>query len=299
MQDIQRTCFSSVSEISGLDHQNQNIIATSDFVVIDHVSPYYVFRDLLQSDVPYRIDDYRFMIFHKADLHITANLTPVHLTDNTIAFIRNGGVVQFPTLPSPETQISGFVLRGEFMRYVLRTCNLSAFEGKLRLFCLHVTAEEVSCLEHVLKAITMLLCRPKPFQNTIESLFAAAITYIISLYEKESNNGIQEKTRAQQVFGQFAELVNEHCIKHHSLSFYADRLCLTERYLGTLVHQASGMTAKEFIDRALTTEAQLTLKHSSLNPTQISDELNFANPSFFSKFFKRMTGMTPLEYRNT
>ena len=53
----------------------------------------------------------------------------------------------------------------------------------------------------------------------------------------------------------------------------------------------------QWINQAVILEAKVLLKHSNLLVFQISDELNFPNPSFFSKFFKRMTGMTPAEYQ--
>lgn len=85
--------------------------------------------------------------------------------------------------------------------------------------------------------------------------------------------------------------------REHQIAFYADRLCLTERYLGTLVHQVSGVTAQEWIDRAIIMEIKVKLRHTNLSLKQISDDLNFPNPSIFSKYFKRLTSMTPLEYK--
>lgn len=55
----------------------------------------------------------------------------------------------------------------------------------------------------------------------------------------------------------------------------------------------------EWVNQAVVLEAKVLLKHSDLLTYQIADELHFPNPSFFSKFFKRMTGMTPQEYQRT
>ena len=73
-------------------------------------------------------------------------------------------------------------------------------------------------------------------------------------------------------------------------------MCLSQRYLGTVVRQTSGTTAKEWIDRALITQAKVLLHHSDKSVIQISEELNFPNPAFFSKYFKRLTGMTPKQF---
>lgn len=82
-----------------------------------------------------------------------------------------------------------------------------------------------------------------------------------------------------------------------TVGFYADKLCLTPRYLNTLIRQVSHQTVMEWINQSVILEAKVLLKHSNLLVYQISDELHFPNPSFFCKFFKRMTGMTPQEYQ--
>ena len=83
----------------------------------------------------------------------------------------------------------------------------------------------------------------------------------------------------------------------HSLSFYADKMCVTPRYLGVVIKETSGITVKEWIDRALITNAKIMLKYENIPIAQIAEDLNFPNPSFFCKFFKRITGMTPHEFR--
>ena len=76
-------------------------------------------------------------------------------------------------------------------------------------------------------------------------------------------------------------------------------MCLTERYLGTVVRQASGVTAKQWLDRALEARIKVELRHSDKSLSQIAYEMNFSNPSFFSKYFKRLTGVSPAAFRNT
>ena len=67
--------------------------------------------------------------------------------------------------------------------------------------------------------------------------------------------------------------------------------------MSTLIKKVSGRAAKEWIDNTLLTLAKIELKHTNKSVAQIADELNFPNPSFFSKFFRRMTGKTPGAYR--
>lgn len=104
-------------------------------------------------------------------------------------------------------------------------------------------------------------------------------------------------SRQEELFRRFIALVNQHSKHERSVNFYADKLCLTPHYLSSVIRETSGQTVMQWINQAVILEAKVLLKHSNLLVFQISDELNFPNPSFFSKFFKRMTGMTPAEYQ--
>ena len=116
------------------------------------------------------------------------------------------------------------------------------------------------------------------------------------LFHQQADSLAATRSREQTIFDRFIQLVNQHCREEHKISYYADRMCLTERYLGTVVRQTSGTTAKDWIDRALITQAKVLLRHSNHSVLQISEELNFPNPAFFSKYFKRLTGITPSEF---
>ncbi len=95
----------------------------------------------------------------------------------------------------------------------------------------------------------------------------------------------------------FLELVNQHAIHHRDIAFYADKLCVTPNHLGFMVKKMSGSTVVEWINRHILQEAKVELKFTDRPITDIAYRLNFSTPSFFAKFFKRETGMTPLEYR--
>ena len=88
--------------------------------------------------------------------------------------------------------------------------------------------------------------------------------------------------------------VGEEIVYH----IYADRLCITPNYLSSIVRRNSGLTVMQWINRHIIQQAKLQLKYSDLPVWQIAESLNFPNPSFFSKLFKRETSMTPGEYRN-
>ncbi len=105
--------------------------------------------------------------------------------------------------------------------------------------------------------------------------------------------------RSQMVFDQFIKLVGEYHTKYRNVGFYADKLCLTPKYLSKLIKTATGKSAPEWIDGFVILEAKNLLKYSDISIKEIVYRLNFPNQSVFYKFFKCRTGMTPTEYRNS
>ena len=85
--------------------------------------------------------------------------------------------------------------------------------------------------------------------------------------------------------------------QERSISFYAEKLCLTPKDLSSIIKQATGKLAGEWIDACVVLEAKMLLKCSEKSIQQIAEELNFANQSFFGKYFKHHTGMSPSKYK--
>jgi AraC-like DNA-binding protein len=116
--------------------------------------------------------------------------------------------------------------------------------------------------------------------------------------EARKNTETERTARLNQVFERFIALVNEYHCSERGMAFYADKLCLTPKYLSKLIKQASGKSAPEWIDNFVILEAKNLLKYTNLAIKEIVFQLHFPNQSVFYKFFKAHTGMTPSEYRN-
>lgn len=97
----------------------------------------------------------------------------------------------------------------------------------------------------------------------------------------------------------FMELVQEHYREERLIGFYADKLCITPKYLSKLVKDNTGRSAGEWIDSHVILEARAMLQSSDMTIQQIATSLNFPNQSFFGKYFKRATGLSPKQYRSS
>ena len=103
--------------------------------------------------------------------------------------------------------------------------------------------------------------------------------------------------RAEEYFRQFTELLGEHYKHDRSVGFYARQLCITPKYLTTLIKRISGKSVSEWIDNYVILEAKTLLKYSNMSVQEIAYYLNFPNQSFFGSYFKRNAGMSPSQYK--
>ena len=136
------------------------------------------------------------------------------------------------------------------------------------------------------------------FQKEITLSLLHALFYDIdNIVDRHMPMGTQSKTRKDELFEQFIHTIQQYYKKERSVSFYADKLCLTPKHLSNVLKELTGKSAGEWIDDYVILEAKTLLKSTSLTVLQISEELNFANQSFFGKYFKQHTGMSPMQYR--
>ena len=115
---------------------------------------------------------------------------------------------------------------------------------------------------------------------------------------REGNAPAGHKPRQQQLFDRFLDLVAQHYTEQRSISFYAGLMCLTPKYLSAAVRQASGRNAGEWIKDYVVLEAKALLKSRLYTVQQVGDRLHFANASFFAKYFRAATGLSPRQYIN-
>lgn len=116
-------------------------------------------------------------------------------------------------------------------------------------------------------------------------------------YAKKLEGAAREKDKRQLHYEKFISDVQSHYKIIRTLPFYAGRLGVSVTYLTELVKEKHGMTAADYIDKHTATECMALLNSTSLSINQISRMMNFPSSSVFGKFFKRMTGCSPTEYR--
>lgn len=137
-----------------------------------------------------------------------------------------------------------------------------------------------------------------PFDNHECKLLLLALTYrLCSIYSRRI---IEEKNVAGHKIDTFIKLIRlieKYYMQERGVAFYADKLCLSPKYLSALSKSVCGYTVQELVFRAIIRKSIFWLKNTNKSVQEISDDLNFPSASFFGTFFKKQTGLAPSYYR--
>ncbi len=99
------------------------------------------------------------------------------------------------------------------------------------------------------------------------------------------------------LYERFLQLVQEHCMKEREVKFYSGKLNITPKYLNYICKVNTGISSSEWIQRYVKERIILLLQNKNLNISEIADEMDFSSRSFFTRYVKKMLGVTPKEYR--
>ena len=166
--------------------------------------------------------------------------------------------------------------------------------------CILLSDEDMTALPAYFRYIQSIYNRSEhSYRIEITKHLLLVMCYeIAAIYQKDSISKNQIYSYKDTVFRNFVRLLSD---KHHEerrVAYYAQELCITPKYLSSVVKEVSNKTAAEWIDDFVLRNVKIFLTTTSLTIQQISDKFTFPNPSFFTQYFKRATGKTPKAFRN-
>lgn len=241
---------------------------------------------LVREHQPYQLEDGRVMRILSGEAESIINMEPFLLSTGMLLVVPKHSVFEIERM-SNNLNIQMFSFRDLPAESLFKSCTVF----RLNDDDWHLTGEYIHLLWHTVNRQPLSI-------TVVKALQTAMLNELHIIYNKEySKKDHNPINRKDEIMHQFYVLLNKHGSKEHSVAFYADKICITPNHLGATVKEVSGATVQEWIHRYIIQQAKLMLKYSSTPVNNISEKLNFPNPSFFSKFFKRETGVTPLQYR--
>ena len=157
----------------------------------------------------------------------------------------------------------------------------------------------ISCFNQIKNVIKQ---KDNPYRREIIKCLFSAHYYGLGYYIHSSNCQNKQTVRMtyqQELCERFITLVSENYKEKREIGYYADKLCVSNKYLSSLLKQETGLTALQWIEKYVVLYAKSCLSSTSMTVQQISDELFFPSQSVFGKYFKRVEGISPKQYRQS
>lgn len=124
-----------------------------------------------------------------------------------------------------------------------------------------------------------------------------AMFYGYSYTKHKVSNNLKGTDRQIEIYTSFLNVLNANFKREREVRFYADRLCVTAKHLSHVVKEVVGKSALDIIEEYVITESKALLLSTNMSIQQIGENLNFPSLSVFGKYFRRITGISPSEYR--
>lgn len=259
-------------------------------------------------EYPCRFHGYMAFFCIKGEFEVEINLKKFTIRKDSMFIYTPGNIVRVTNIDPQEKESVHFVVVAisEDLMSSTRFDFSKLYNESLRLLespCIVINENERELCRKYFDLIQEVSKMRMPNMRESVAALISSIFYLMGamwtdrLTAAKKNGGEEVSTRSKIVLEDFLLLVRDYHTKERSLSFYADKLYLTPKYLSKLIKSVSGKSAHEWIDSFVILEAKNLLKYSDMSIKSIVYELNFPNQTTFYRFFKTKTGMTPSEYR--
>lgn len=234
----------------------------------------------------------------------SVNLRDVSINKGSLLMSFPGNVLKIES-GYPMATVRGIMLSQDFMRMM----NVDV-KNSMPLFMrlaynpmIHLTQKQQEDIERYLDLLENisdndhLAHRDQIVSGLVSSMFFR----ISDMYEQSTqvanDKELSVRNRREEYFAKFITLLSNNFKRERTVGFYAEQMCVTPKYLSLLIKEFSGKSAAEWIDYYVITEAKTLLRYSTMSIQEVAYELSFSSQSFFGKYFKHLTGMSPSEYK--
>ena len=273
----------SLSQLISIERFTTEYSMLGDDYVFTHITE--ANRMPVRSDGPVRFDGMSWLLCFSGSMDIEVNLVPARLHANSIAVSRD------------------FIRDINFDLNILSALPPVTNQGMYDKPVIDITPAEAKLLRGYYEILNHNTRNTDTlYGKSIARCIIAALTYqLIQIVSRNlpSDKEDRPKSRRSGYVSDFFQLVHEYHRRERSVSFYADKLFISPKYLSLIIKEATGRSAADIIDDYVILEAKNLLRFSGKNIQQVSYELNFPNQSSFGKYFKHLVGMSPSEYQRT
>jgi AraC family transcriptional activator of pobA len=251
---------------------------------------------------PYKTNDFSVLYIDKGELDVQLDVTTHHLKEGSLFIKSANSIFQVHHL----SQDCHFRMFG----FTTKLINASGIHRKhlealAFLFSQNQPHLQLSSTEAVVIMQLLNLLQQKSRQDEQllfynESVYHAFCLFafeVAALFGQQKQRPLTAITQKEHLTIQFLSLLPDRIKEKRSVHYYADLLSITPKHLSRCVKEVTGKTCGEIIDERVSLEAKVLLDDPGMSVAQVADLLHFSDPFTFSKFFKKHTGLSPLQYR--
>ncbi|MFD2962336.1 MULTISPECIES: helix-turn-helix domain-containing protein [Olivibacter] len=279
--------------------EQKNVFSNSTDLIVSK-APSLVRECPFDWKYPHLIEGIGFVLCTKGTATISINLTEYQVSEFSVGVFLPNMVIQLLD-QSPDFEVGFLLFSFDFVSSIQLTKEMGMIASEVEKQPSFKLSDE--SFQDILILHSMIVRQYEENRSysldMVKSLLHTLIFQILQGYsEMEPLVNDKKQSRHEEVYKRFMVLLFKHYKTQRNVYFYADKVFLTPKHFSKAIKSVSGKTAGEWIDEMVLMEAKGMLKSSNLTVAQIADQLNFANPSFFGRYFKAKTGQTPMQYRN-
>ncbi len=232
--------------------------------------------------------------------HVTIDLKEYEIVKNTQVVLLPGSIIRVNG-SSSDFKYSFFGFPKDMFREACLRFDPLFFHFLKEKPCYVLPDEDTGTINGLIQAATAIY-------NDRENRFRSQIaknhlqSYMLNIYDKcyryFGKKEIEGVSRQDEIFKAFIASVHENCISEREVTFYANKLCISTKYLTGICRSVTGDSAKKLIDDFAILEIKVLLQSTELTMQDIADKLGFPDQSYLGRYFKRHEGMSPKEYQN-
>lgn len=266
-------------------------------------------RQLIEFESPVRLDAYLVLFCIGGSVRMSVNMKEFVLEKDQLALLIPGYIGQVVDFDREHKEDIHYVIVGMSRRYLSQLnldLNRLFAEGAIFLSnpCVKLNKEERAIALRYLQLASGIMesslsNKSDCLGTLITSFFYLSEGIFSRELQRAKENSVLRSSRSEEIFSKFVRLLAEYHLRERTVSFYADKLCLSPKYFSKLIKNASGRSAPDWIDSFVILEAKNFLRYSDMSIKEIVYRLNFTDQPTFTKFFKAHTGMTPAQFRKS
>ncbi|HEY4967427.1 MAG TPA: helix-turn-helix domain-containing protein [Puia sp.] len=250
----------------------------------------------------FRSDFLTVLLIVRGDITFSLNLEEYSAKQNSLVIVAPTAIKKI-TVVSKDSLVSGVNFTIDFLTAIGMPKNaaelLDYFSSQ---FSPHwnLDKKDASAVQLLIKQLNNRVLSLNGHAYGKELLFHTFFIYLYELYGLSKKYAVpfhHHVTRKENLVKDFTQMVQKQFRSKRNVQTYAEQLNITPKYLTETVKEITGKTAGEIIDDFVLFESKMLLDNPALSIAEIADELNFSDQSFFGKYFKRHTGLSPKEYR--